>query len=77
MCDHLFFRLVELAGSPQGSVFTPDGNMPLQKAVSAIISKLSESTYSTYVGQLKCGNLSAKIGLYPSPHPHTIVSFNY
>lgn len=70
----LFFRLVEMASPTPGCVLTPEPGPLMQKSVTSMIKKLAETAYSTYVGILKCGSLSTRIGLYPAPQPHTKVT---
>jgi len=46
----------------------------VHKSLPLMIKKLAETAFTTYLGVLKCGNLSARIGLYPAPQTYVKTS---
>lgn len=68
------YRMVEIAGSDSGSVMTPEPG-PLQpKSIQTLFQKLCSSNFTPFYGNLKCGNLNARISLSPAPQPYTKVT---
>ncbi|RZF41439.1 hypothetical protein LSTR_LSTR000153 [Laodelphax striatellus] len=62
-------RLVEVSGG-DGSVVVPDSQLS-PTCVQNLFHKLAEDNYSSFTGTLKCGHLSCKVILSPSPVPYT------
>ncbi|XP_063221536.1 integrator complex subunit 14 [Bacillus rossius redtenbacheri] len=64
----LYRRLAEAAGAGS-TVHVPDAPLGLD-SVREMFQKLAENNFSTFVGTLKCGNLSSRVILFPSPQAY-------
>lgn len=66
--------MVELAGSETGLVLSPEPGAVTLKSIQGMFQKLCETNFSAFYGNLKCGNLSARISLSPVPQPYTKIT---
>uniref|UniRef100_T1JDL9 Integrator complex subunit 14 n=1 Tax=Strigamia maritima TaxID=126957 RepID=T1JDL9_STRMM len=63
----LYQNLIDLNGS-EGQVFVPEGSLN-HKSVEAMFTKLADTYFAPFHGQITCGHLSSNIQLFPPPQP--------
>ena len=71
----LYQRLIELAGG-DSSVLVPEGQLT-KISVSNCFKKLAETTYISFQGYLKCGNLGSRILVSPPPIVSIQINFSH